>query len=137
MTCNYLSIPPRFIIKAIWLKPLVTAKHRTKRWYLEAHVQIKQEGLPCLQFKVQADLAHLLFYLFITPSDLDPIEDHTKEYSTCENAGKGRPHVKVDGNDIKCFLGIIIFMGVYQSPQVEDDWELDSYGRCNQITKAM
>lgn len=69
------------------------------------------------------------FHLFYTPEILRVITNHTNEYATWQRRiDKGqqqRPWQPLCVEELQVFLGVVIYMGVHHSPQIEDYWNTD------------
>ena len=64
-----------------------------------------------------------IFSKFFTADILQTIVSNTNEYARRKiGDGGGRKWIELEVNELKCFLGICIYMGVYKSPSLEEYW---------------
>src|SRR5437764_12862440 len=70
---------------------------------------------------------YTLFTLFLTEKHFETIATNTNTYAALSGAGQPgkRAWRETTAAEIKVFIGILIYMGVHQSPQVEDYWNRD------------
>jgi hypothetical protein len=72
-----------------------------------------------------------IFQLFFTDDLLEAISVNTNHYAAQKRAGKGLENMRgrawkdTTSRDIKCWLGIVIYMGVVGLPAVRDYWSTD------------
>lgn len=79
----------------------------------------------------------VLFNKFMPTSILQQIADNTNAYAQLKRGDGGRPWREVDVNELKCFVGLCIYFGVYKSPRLEDYWDRSGKGPVHAITKSM
>jgi hypothetical protein len=70
-----------------------------------------------------------IFTLFLTPALLETVSTHTNAYAS-QNRGEGsqssgRVWRDVSADEIGCWLGIVVYMGVHCSPAIADYWKHD------------
>ena len=79
--------------------------------------------------------------LFLTDSLLKTITDNTNEYASQklaeEKRSGGRQWKEVVLEDISCWLGIVLYMGVHSSPSVADYWKHDGLNPAHPIAQFM
>jgi hypothetical protein len=77
-------------------------------------------------FDIEDPLA--LFSLFIEEKLWDIVARNTNTYAEVKRFGKEehtRPWTPTCANEIKVFVGILIYMGVHKEPQIEHYWRRD------------
>lgn len=67
------------------------------------------------------------FNLFYTPEILATITKHMNEYATYHRHvdHSQRPWQPLCINELQVFLGVVIYIGIYKCPQLEDYWNSD------------
>jgi hypothetical protein len=63
-----------------------------------------------------------IFSLFFTHIILNLIVENTNEYAKFKNTGEGRPWTELILSELKIFLAILIYMGLFKMPSIEDYW---------------
>jgi hypothetical protein len=68
-----------------------------------------------------------IFGLFLTPELLRTIKDNTNAYErTKSTESTGRVWKELTLDELRIWLGIVIYMGVHSSPTVADYWANDN-----------
>lgn len=84
-----------------------------------------------------------IFQLFFNDDMFKTISTNINLYAAKRQAAKGLPQergrqwVDVTSQDIKCWLGIVIYMGVVDLPAVRDYWRHDGLFPAHDIYKHM
>lgn len=78
-----------------------------------------------------------VFLRFIPLNIVDTIVSNTNSYAQLNNAGVGRSWRDVSRDEIKCFFGLTIYMGVFPCPRLEDYWDVSGKSPRHSICKAM
>ena len=99
----------------------------------------KKEGRPNLASIRNEHIRNPLgiFKLFLSTSLLRTIASNTNKYANVRGAGSCRPWTATDEAELQCFFGLCIYMGIYQSPRIEDYWVRKGNGPCHTITNVM
>jgi hypothetical protein len=82
-----------------------------------------------------------IFTLFLTPALLETVSTHTNAYAS-HNRGEGsqssgRVWRDVSADEIGCWLGIVVYMGVYCSPAIADYWKHDGLNPKHPVAEWM
>ncbi|KAJ0390800.1 hypothetical protein P43SY_010299 [Pythium insidiosum] len=64
----------------------------------------------------------VVFRLLLSPSDIETIVVHSNQYAILHGAQDWRP---LDADDLRTWIGIVIYMGVYQMARPMDGWSTD------------
>lgn len=78
-----------------------------------------------------------IFKQIVSTAIMETIAFNTNHYARLKFAGTGRPWKDTTADEVACFMGICIYMGVYKCPRVEDYWDSSSQSPSHAITKYM
>jgi hypothetical protein len=80
---------------------------------------------------------YVLFSLFFTIDILNVIVRNTNIYASGKGAGIGRPWTDLNLPEIKIWLGIVIYAGIFKSPSIQDYWKKSDKYPQHEITNYM
>ena len=79
--------------------------------------------------------------LFLTPSLIESVTCNTNAYAALETSeclqGGGRKWKEVSAPELSIWLGIVVYMGVHNSPVVRDYWRQDGLNPAHPISENM
>jgi hypothetical protein len=95
--------------------------------------------LPAAMQRLSNVRPEAIFRLFLTPSLLETISKHTNEYAAEKRGGLdgGRAWKEVTAMEIGVWIGMAIYMGVHQSPELADYWRHDQENPLHPIRTHM
>ena len=70
----------------------------------------------------------LIFKWFLSDEILSKIAANTNEYARLKGAGGGREWFAVTSQELLCFFGLCLYMGLFRSPRTEDYWDRSGKG---------
>jgi hypothetical protein len=104
-----------------------------------AHINLSNQEL---ELDVQP---YFIFQKFFSNQTMKTIVDNTNIYAYAHGiklgksnlAGEGRNWTELTIQELKTWLALVIYMGIFKFPAVEDYWKTDMYYPSHEVTKLM
>jgi len=83
---------------------------------------------------------YIIFSQFFSPKQIEVIVQNTNIYAyyhIAKSNGNNRVWKELTAGELKIWLALVIFMGVFKFPSVDDYWKTDEVYPSNDITKLM
>ena len=80
---------------------------------------------------------YLIFSLFFSFEQISTIVQNTNEYAYIKGAGEGRRWEKLTVGELKIWLAILIYTGIFKLPSIRDYWNRDDRFPEHKITTFM
>ena len=78
-----------------------------------------------------------IFSKFIPHSLFEKVATHTNVYAEAKCAGAGRKWRATTSGELKAFVGLTIYMGIFKCPRLEDYWDRTGSGPLHSIMNCM
>jgi hypothetical protein len=88
---------------------------------------------------------YFIFHKFFSSQQMETIVDNTNIYAYVHGvkegksnlAGEDRNWTELNIQELKIWLALVIYMGIFKFPAIEDYWKKDIYYPSHEITKLM